>query len=400
MAHDHHLDIPIDSFRLPSATWTHVRNVLVATTVVGWGACLAGYLQDHDQFSRSYLVAFLATIFMALGGMLFVMIQHLTNSAWSVTVRRFMESLMMSLPVGAILFIPIALNVHSLYVWSLPGGVAHFSGGKASYLNERFFVIRAFIYFLIWTALSWRLWAISRKQDETKSASLCYSAAKVSAPGVFFLFITATLAAFDWNMSINPHWYSTIYGVYCITGGAWGFFACLILICMRLRANGILTHSITVEHYHDLGKWQFALTAFWAYIAFSQYMLIWYANMPEETIYYKVRMEGTWRLLTLALPLIHFIFPFFLLIARPAKRTLSILSFISVYVLIVHYLDVYWMIMPNYAKSGIQFHWMDLAALVAVVGTFGFFFWQRLKDAPIVPEGDPRLAKSLRFHNV
>ena len=169
---------------------------------------------------------------------------------------------------------------------------------------------------------------------------------------------------------------------------------------MRLRANGVLTNSINVEHYHDLGKWQFALTAFWAYIAFSQYMLIWYANMPEETIYYKVRLEGTWRLLTLALPIIHFIFPFFLLIARPAKRTLGILSFISVYILVVHYLDVYWMIMPNYYKAGIHFSWTDAASVLAIASTYGFFFWQRLKDAPIVPEGDPRLGKALRFHNV
>ena len=400
MAHDHHNDTPVDSFRLPAATWTTVRNVLVAAALVGWGACLTGYFQNQDEFVRSYLVAFLATIFMALGGMLFVMIQHLTNSVWSVTVRRLMESLMMSLPVGALLFIPIALNVHSLYEWSHPGGTEHFSPSKANYLSEHAFVIRAFVYFLIWTILSWRLWAISRKQDETKAASLCYSAAKVSAPGVFFLFISATLAAFDWNMSLNPHWYSTIYGVYCLAGGAWGFFAILILICMRLRANGVLANSITVEHYHDLGKWQFALTAFWAYIAFSQYMLIWYANMPEETIYYKVRLEGSWRLLTLALPIIHFIFPFFLLIARPAKRTLGVLSFISVYILVVHYLDVYWMIMPNFYKAGLHFSWTDAASVLAVASTYGFFFWQRLKDAPIVPEGDPRLAKALRFHNV
>ena len=400
MAHDHPLDTPVDSFRLAAATWTHVRNILAATALVGWAACLAGYLQNQDQFARSYLVAFLATIFMALGGMLFVMIQHLTNSVWSVTVRRLMESLMMSLPVGALLFIPIALNLHSLYEWVNPEVTQHFSATKAAYLSEHGFVLRAFIYFFIWTVLSWRLWSISREQDHSGAASLCYSAAKVSAPGVFFLFLSATLAAFDWNMSINPHWYSTIYGVYCLSGGAWAFFAILIWICLRLRANGILTHSITPEHYHDLGKWQFALTAFWAYIAFSQYLLIWYANLPEETIYYKVRLEGSWQLLTKALPLIHFIFPFFLLIARPIKRNLSILGFVAVYVLIVHYLDVYWMIMPNYFKSGIQFHWLDLATVVAVVGTYGFFFWQRLKDTPIVPEGDPRLAKSLRFHNV
>ncbi len=400
MAHDLQHDTPVDSFRLQAGTWTNVRNVLAATALVGWAACLAGYLQNQDQFARSYLVAFLATIFMALGGMLFVMIQHLTNSVWSVTVRRLMESLMMSLPVGAVLFIPIALNTHSLYEWVHPEVASHFSATKASYLSEHAFVLRAFIYFLIWTLLAWRLWSVSRQQDQTGAASLCYSAAKVSAPGVFFLFLSATLAAFDWNMSINPHWYSTIYGVYCLSGGAWAFFAILIWICLRLRVNGILVNSITAEHYHDLGKWLFALTAFWAYIAFSQYMLIWYANLPEETIYYKVRLEGSWQYLTKALPLIHFIFPFFLLIARPVKRNLAFLSIVSVYVLVVHYLDVYWMIMPNYFKSGIQFHWLDLASIVAVCGTYGFFFWQRLKDAPIVPEGDPRLAKSLRFHNV
>ena len=157
MAHDHHHDTPVDSFRLPVGTWTNVRNVLAGLALVGWSACLAGYLQNHEQFARSYLVAFLATIFMGLGGMLFVMIQHLTNSVWSVTVRRFMESLMMSLPVGALLFIPIALNVHSLYEWSHAEAAAHFSANKAAYLSEHAFILRAFIYFLIWTVLAWRL---------------------------------------------------------------------------------------------------------------------------------------------------------------------------------------------------------------------------------------------------
>ena len=402
MAHDHHHDAPLDNFRLEPETWAKVRNVLAATALVAWGASLGGYLQDHDQFTRSYLVAFLATIFMALGGTFFVMVQHLTNSVWSVTVRRLMEALIMSLPIGALLFIPIALNLHSLYEWSHPGFMQTSAvlKGKAGYLNENAFTIRAAIYFLIWTAISWRLWSLSRTQDVTKSASLNMSAAKVSAPGVFFLFITATLAAFDWNMSLNPHWYSTIYGIYCLTGGAWGFFAILLWICLRLRSNGILTQSINIEHYHDLAKWIFALTAFWAYIGFSQYMLIWYANLPEETIYYRVRAEGSWFILSLALPVIHFIFPFFLMIARPMKRNLNVLNFLCVYVLVVHYLDVYWMIMPNFQKHGIAFSWMDLSTLFAVLGTYGFFFWQKFKTAPIVPEGDPRLVKALRFHNV
>ena len=215
---------------------------------------------------------------------------------------------------------------------------------------------------------------------------------------VFFL--TASLASVDWVMSLNPHWYSTMFGVYCLAGGAWGFFALLTFIFLRFRANGIMVNSVTTEHYHDLGKWMFALTIFWAYIAFSQYMLIWYANLPEETIFFKLRRTGTWEGVSGILLFGHFMITFLVLLARNSKRTLNVLRFATVWILAMHYVDVYWLVMPNFQKSGAAPSWIDLATLAAVVSTLALAFWLRLRKVVIAPVGDPRFKKGLEFQNV
>jgi hypothetical protein len=227
-----------------------------------------------------------------------------------------------------------------------------------------------------------------------------YIASRWSAPGLFLAVVVGTLASFDWLMSIEPKWYSTIFGLYILTGGALTFMGIVTLVALAFRRAGILTKTITIEHYHDLGKWLFALTAFYTYIAFSQYLLIWYANLPEETIWYRHRSAGSWLYVALAMPFIRFIIPFFILLCRPAKRNLTILGLMAGWVVVMEYIDLYWIVMPAYYADGPRIHWLDFATLAATVSICGLVFWSRFKKHKMVPVGDMRFEQSLQFENV
>jgi hypothetical protein len=198
-------------------------------------------------------------------------------------------------------------------------------------------------------------------------------------------------------MSVEPTWFSTIFGLYYLAGGMLAFISVVILVSLGFRQAGILKNSITQEHYHDLGKWLFCFTAFFTYIGFSQYLLIWYANLPEETIFYRHRMEGTWLWVSLAMPFTRFIIPFFTLLCRPAKRSLTVIAVIAVWSLVVEYIDLYWIVMPVHYKTGPQVSWLDLATLGATVSICGLVFWSRFKSHKMVPVGDLRFEQSLHF---
>ena len=389
-------------YRLPETAWVTGRNIVLFLALAGWIALAAGFVFNRAQFFASYLTAFSYCISILLASMFFVMVQHLTGSAWSVTVRRLMEGIMITMPVAAVLFVPIAFGLHSLYEWTHLDVVANdpVLSGKASYLNERFFLIRAAIFFGIWILWSWKLYSHSTRQDTSADPiEHMHGASRWSAPGLLVVVLSGTLASFDWIMSLDPHWYSTIFGLYVFSGGGQAFFAVLILVAIGFRRSGILRRQITTEHYHDLGKWLFALTVFWAYIGFSQYMLIWYANLPEETIYFKHRLEGSWAGWSLLLLLGRFIFPFLVLLPRASKRNLSILGPMAGWILFCHFVDHYWMIGPIFHKEGIAIHWLDFAAMLAVISTLGAGFWWRFKRHSMIPARDPRLDQGLEFHN-
>ncbi len=273
-----------ESLRLDDALWRRGRAVILAIGAVAWGASLGGYATDAERFAFSYLVAFVFFVSAALGAMFFVMVQHITGSTWSVTMRRLMENVMSTIAPAAVLFIPVAFGLHELYHWTHAEAVAKDAllQGKQPYLNEPFFYLRTAIYFGVWTLFARKLIGHSEAQDTTKDVEHTWSARRWSAPGLLVVFLTATFASFDWLMSLDPHWYSTIFGIYFYSGAALAFIAAIILIALGLRRLGVLREAIHAEHYHDLGKWLFALTVFWSYIAFSQYMLIWYGNIPEE----------------------------------------------------------------------------------------------------------------------
>lgn len=384
---------PPESYLLDERTWARGRNVILALAAAGIAACAAGWASNPKQFFASYLVAYVYFVLIALGGMFFVMIQHLTGSVWSVTMRRVMENVMATVPMAAVLFVPVALGIPALYEWSHREFRSEdpVLAVKMTFFNPAFYTGRMAFYFAVWIALA----VILARHSENREKAVWWS-----GPGLGALMITVTMASVDWLMSLDPYWYSTIFGVYVFSGGALGFLGALTGILLLFRRASLLAKSVTVEHYHDLGKWMFALTVFWAYIAFSQYLLIWYANLPEETIWFRHRLEGNWSWVSLLLLLGRFVAPFLVLLARAPKRNLAVLGVMAAWMPAMHYVDLHWVVMPTVHRHGFHLHWLDGATLLAVGSLFALLFWQRLKRRELVPVGDPRLKEALEFHNV
>ena len=273
---------------------------------------------------------------------------------------------------------------------------------KSAYLNKNFFYLRACLYFLIWTILAVRLFGYSAAQDTSKDASLTLRAQAFAPPATMLFALSLTFAAFDWIMSLEPAWFSTIFGVYFFATGVVSSYAVLILVTLALRKSGPLEGAVTIEHYHDLGKLMFGFNVFWAYIGFSQFMLIWYAALPEETTWYHNRWDhAPWASVSMVLLLGHFVFPFFWTISRNFKRNVGRLKISAAVLLVMHVVDMYWFVMPNYlvGKDGFSFSWIDLACLCAVGGTYGALVFYRMTKFSLVPVGDPRLERSLHFQN-
>jgi hypothetical protein len=284
----------------------------------------------------------------------------------------------------------------------------HLLQGKAAWLNQDFFIIRCAIYFGLWSLLSFFFLKTSLKQDETSDPKLTILMKKVSAPAMLIFGVTVTFFAFDMMMSLDPKWISTIYGVCFFAGSVMGFMALLTVFAQRVQRDGYLKKAITVEHYHDIGKLLFAFVFFWGYVTFSQYMLIWYANMPEETIFYMNRSTGGWFEVSMLLLFGHFIIPFVGLLSRYAKRVPSVLYIWAVFLLVMHYFDVFYQIKPNYKPvlmpgddpiSMVTLGWIDLACMAGIGGLYAANLWRMASKVSLIPSGDPRLQESLAFHN-
>ena len=263
-----------------------------------------------------------------------------------------------------------------------------------------FFIIRAIIYFAVWTYLARRLYKISRDQDNGFAPEQVRKFRIASAPGIIIYSLTVTFAAFDWLMSLEPRWYSTIFGVYIYSGSVVAILSVIIITALYLRNQGMLADTITVEHYHDLGKLLFTFIVFWAYIAFSQYLLIWYGNMPEETIWYRERWVGSWKAVSLMIVFGHFAVPFFILITRGVKRNPAFLAIIAFWILLMHWVDLYWVAMPPMSGRSVAVSWIDPIAMLAIGGLFLWNFWRIYAKGPLVPVGDPYLQESKEFVNV
>jgi hypothetical protein len=302
----------------------------------------------------------------------------------------------------AALFLPLLLGLHDLYEWTHAEAVEQDAllRWKAPYLNLTFFLIRALIFFGIWSFLAFLYYRGSRGQDVTGDPGVTARLRRLAGPAIIVLALTQTFASIDWIMSLTPHWYSTIFGVYFFAGSFVGFIALLSIVVPAMRGAGLLDTVISAEHLHDIGKFLFAFTAFWAYIGFSQFFLMWYANLPEETVWYKARMEESWMQVSVFLMVGHFVVPFFYLMGRSVKRKGVTLALGGAWMLAMHFLDLYWQVMPTLHPKGLSPSLLDVAAFVAIGGCFVAAASWLMRRQALVPLRDPRLAESLAFENV
>jgi hypothetical protein len=371
---------------------------LIAAVAIG---ALAG--DGFRRFAFSYLLSFTYFLTLALGALFFTLIQHVTRASWSVVVRRIAEITAATLQYLAIAAIPIVLMSGVLYGWAaahdpIPALLAH----KRAYLNAPFFVVRLAVYFALWSWLAATFFKRSRAQDESGDSETTVELRRLSAPALVIFALTVTFASFDLLMSLDYEWFSTIFGVYFFTGCALGFFAFLTVATQLLQRAGYLRRAVTIEHYHDLGKLIFAFTVFWAYIAFSQFMLIWYGDIPEETQWFIKRQTGEWLWFSVALLFVHFVLPFLWLLPRGFKRKKRLLFAGAVLILVAHYIDLYYLIMPEYAPGSgkLSLSFIDPLMFVAFAGLFLGALARIAGSRSLVPTGDPRLADSLKFENV
>ncbi len=401
-AHDRPALTPEQVAIPPGHSWNRIPVFAGGAAVLGIVGCAILGLGNPKQFFFSWLVAFLFFLSLTLGALFFVLIQYAAQGGWGIVLRRIGETVFATIPVMALLFLPVALGLHDLYEWSHHEAVEHDAllQWKSPYLNTTFFMIRALLFFGIWSFLALVYYRGSRGQDTTGDPAVSARLRKFAGPGIIVMALTQTFASIDWIMSLTPHWYSTMFGVYFFAGSFIGFIALLSLFAVALRGAGLLESVISPEHLQDIGKLLFAFTVFWSYIAFSQFFLIWYANLPEETIWYKARMEGSWLSVSLFLMAGHFAAPFFYLMGRAVKRRNATLAVGGAWLLAMHYVDLYWQVMPTLHPAGVSPSLLDFAALLAVGGCFvAAVSWLMRKQA-LVPIRDPRLSESLAFENV
>lgn len=376
-----------------------VQRAALIVGVLGLVACGAGAaLGNVVQFFRSYLVAYLFWLGLGLGSLAILMIHFVAGGRWGFSVRRLLEAAAGTLPLLALLFVPIVFGLKFLYIWTHANVVAADENlrHKALYLNVPFFLVRAAVYFLVWIGLAFLLARTAKAQDENPEPRHAKRLAAVSAFGLIAYGLTMTFAAFDWGMSLEPHWVSTIYGVLLMTGQVLTAFAFVILVATRLLGDESFAKVLGTRQLHDLGNFLLTFVIFWAYIAFSQFLITWAGNLPEETVWYIHRFRGGWGYIGLAMVVLHFLVPFLLLLSRDVKRNPRSLAAVAVGVLVVSVVDLYWQIAPGFARTDLNVHWLDGAAFVGVGGLWVAAFAWQLKQRSLVPVHDARVEEELQ----
>jgi hypothetical protein len=357
-------------------------------------------------FTHSYLANFMFILTIALGALFFILVQFATRAGWSSSVRRIAELLMSTIPFLSVLFLPIIVllyaNSDALYEWNVRDNVQSsviLAKIKAGYLTRNFFTLRAAVYFGIWTVMALWFYGLSRQQDESGDIEHSLTRQKWSGPCIMLFALSVSFAAFDWVMGIDADWFSTIFGVYMFAAGMMAFFATMILINRSLQRAGKLTGLVNTEHYHDMGKFMFGFIMFWSYIAFSQLLLYWYANVPEETEWFKVRLHDGWQYLSYGLIPLHFAIPFLGTMSRHVRRHPLGLAFWAGWVIVAHWLDMTFLVMPN--AGPLEFlpmvgHFLGgLGMACLLIG----IFLVRASNAPLVAVRDPRLPEALTYSN-
>jgi len=369
-----------------------------AVGILGAILCLVGVFTNPDQFYRSYLFGYLFWIGVAIGSLSLLMIHHLSGGVWGLGIRRILEAASRTLFFGVLLFVPVWLGVGRLYSWSHAEVVASdpLVQQKAAYLNLPFFTARALFFFACWSLLAFFLSKWSLERDRTNDPRLSDRLQGLSGGGLVLAGLTITFASVDWAMSLNPHWFSTIYGMLFMIGQVLSALAFVILLIAMIGHEKPLVDVISRESVHDLGKLLLAFVMLWAYVGVSQLIIVWSANLPEEIPWYIQRFEGGWRVIAVVLILFHFALPFLMLLSRELKRNVRALALVAAGLLAVRLLDLYWLIAPDlqgHGSHGFHPHWLDLVAPAAIGGLWIALFERELRSRPLLTPGDPELSE-------
>ncbi len=369
-----------------------------AVGVVALGGTAAYGAAHPDQFFRSYLLAFVFWNGLAVGSLAVLMLQYLTGGAWGIAIRRELEAATRTLPLTAVAFLPIAFGMHRLYEWTHADAVAkdELLQKKAAYLNMPFFLARTAFAFAVWMLLAYFLNRWSREQDtHADHQAIDRKLQLLSGGGLVAYALTTTFTSVDWVMSLEPHWYSTMYGVIFMVSQGLGALALVTFAVVRLSHRKPVAEFLGGRHLHDLGKMMFAFTMIWAYVNFSQYLIVWSGNLPEEIAWYLARFRGGWGWVGAAVLLLHFVLPFLLLLSRRANRDPRTLSLAAGLLVAMRFVDVAWLVLPAFSKGHFQIHPTDLTLPIGLGGLWLGLFARNLVARPLVPVNDPGFEEAL-----
>ena len=377
----------------PPVVQTIGRRSLIIGAIVGVVAIAGGVFQP-TVFFRGYLLSFMAWLGIALGSMVILMLRHLTKGGWGMIIRRILGAAMRTLPLLALLFIPLLFALPRLYPWAKPLGDVpdknlrqHLQNITHSYLNVHGFVIRAIIYFAIWGTLIFLLTKWSKEQDRPPVRDNSARFKVLSGPGIILYGFTISFAAIDWTMSLDPSWISTIYPLIILIGEVLSALCFAVVIERILFRYRPMSELLKPEYVHDHGKFMLTFIMVWAYFSFSQWLIIWAGNLPEEITWYTKRLGGGWGWIGLFLVLFHFAVPFAILLSRPFKRDVTKLVWLAMWLMLMRYLDLFWVIEPNFSRT-ITVTWADIIVPVAMGGLWLAYFCRNLASMPLVPAYD------------
>lgn len=379
-----------------------LRRVSMIALIVGVLLLLilfVGLILDPNQFFHAYLVGFIFWTGITLGSLALLMLQHLTGGAWGVVIRRVLEASTRTLPLVLILFVPVAIGLRHIYVWTNIAAMSESPAlyvKAAHYLNPSFFLTRTAVYFAIWSLLAITLNWLSLEQDRTANPRTGRRMRVISGPGLVLFVLTVTFASIDWVMSLDPSWSSTIFGFLFVAAWTMSGLAFTIMVMAWLSQREPMIHVAKASHFHDLGNLLLALVMLWTYFAFSQYLIIWSGNLPEETTWYVARKHGGWGVIALVIAILQFAFPFLALLSRATKASSQKLAILVLLILVMRVADVIWLIEPTFNRDRFHLSWMDLLAPFALGGLWlATFTWQLQKRA-LIPLNDPQLASALQ----
>ena len=381
-----------DSLRPELERWQ--RRALIVG-VAGLALTAGGGWMSRAQFFQSYLLGFLFWAGLTLGCFALLLLHQTFGAGWGFVMQRTLEAGTRVFPLLAALFVPLLFGLHDLYEWTHAEVVAGNAAltEKSAYLNVNFFIGRAAFYFLAWVGVAYLLNKWSRELDASGDPRLAGRLRNAGPPGLLVYGLTATFAGVDWIMSLEPHWFSTMFGLMLIAGQVLSTLAFVVIVVGRLAEHPPLAKVARPQHFHDLGNLMLAFTMIWAYLSFSQFLIIWSGNLPETITWYQHRSTGGWQWVALGLFLFSFALPFVLLLGRRTKRRAETLAVVGGLVLVMRLADLFWLVAPTF-RPGLSVHWMDLTAPVGIGGLWLAFFFYQLKGRPTLPQLDPRLKEA------